>query len=308
MIQASDPDGYKEPCFSGTPLNGGACVRIMSVSSADRLRFEVCVDSLESALQAQDGGADRLEVCSSLLYGGGMTPSYGLVKAIRQVCQIPLMIMIRPRVGDFIYSDTELEVMEEDIRSFTLLGVEGFVFGVLTPDGEVDRARTQRLVDAAGSCKVTFHRAFDVTADFVGSYRAVASIPGVNRILTSGLTPKLMDGGLETLAHCIPQVPERASSETRTAPQILPGSGINTETIKNIIQALWPLGVTEYHLSGGQVIQRQGSSEPGFIVGRSLREMGMGSSGLWMTQASVLREVRQAAMETVEDLGDKSSV
>lgn len=116
----------------------------MSLATADRLRLEVCVDSLESALQARDAGTDRLEVCSSLLYGGGMTPSYGLVKAIQQVCQTPLMVMIRPRVGDFVYSDDEIQVMEEDIRAFKMLGVQGFVFGILTSSGEVDRTQTQR--------------------------------------------------------------------------------------------------------------------------------------------------------------------
>lgn len=88
----------------------------------------------------------------------------------------------------------------------------------------------------------------------------------------------------------------------------MPGSGINANTIKNVIEALWPLGITEYHLSGGQVIQRQEGSESRVGAGRSLEEMGMGSSGVWMTQAGVLREVRRVATQTIEDLRDRSSV
>lgn len=136
-------------------------------------------------------------------------------------------------------------------------------------------------------------------------------LPGVVEAyprVPSGLTPKLLDGGLETLARCMPKISEIASSESRTAPQILPGSGINADTIKSITQALWPLGVIEYHLSGGQVIRRRESSEPSVPVGRTLEDMGMGSLGLWTTQARVLREVRQAATETVEDLRNRPSV
>lgn len=133
----------------------------------------------------------------------------------------------------------------------------------------------------------------------------------MTRAFCSGLTPKLMDGGLGTLARCLPlttRSPGAVNFDSQTAPHILPGSGINANTIKNVIEVLWPLGTTEYHLSGGQVIQRQESSESRVGAERSLEEMGMGSSGLWMTQADVLREVRRVATQTIEDLRGRSSV
>ncbi|KAG9103988.1 hypothetical protein FRC06_006427 [Ceratobasidium sp. 370] len=131
-----------------------------------KFTLEVCVDSLESAIAAIEGGADRLEICGNLALCGGSTPSVGLVRLIRKRFPlVPLMVMVRPRVGDFVYTSQEFETMLEDVSVFRTLGVKGMVFGVLTPDGSVDVGRCARLAEAASPTEVTFHRAFDLAAD-----------------------------------------------------------------------------------------------------------------------------------------------
>lgn len=119
--------------------------------------FEVCVDSLESARNADKGGADRLELCSSLSLGG-LTPTVGLVRAVKAHINIPAFAMIRPRDGDFAYDEDELVVMEEDIRALRECGVDGFVFGVLKPDGSLDQDACLRLLKLAEPLPCTFHR------------------------------------------------------------------------------------------------------------------------------------------------------
>lgn len=119
--------------------------------------FEVCVDSLESARNADNGGADRLEVCSSLSLGG-LTPTIGFVKAVKSHISIPAFAMIRPREGDFVYDESELTVMEEDVKALKECGTDGFVFGVLKSDGSVDRDACLRLLRLAHPLPCTFHR------------------------------------------------------------------------------------------------------------------------------------------------------
>ncbi|KAG8747896.1 hypothetical protein FRC10_010515 [Ceratobasidium sp. 414] len=141
-----------------------------------KFTLEVCIDSLESAIailtlsvpSAVEGGADRLEICGNLPLCGGSTPSVGLVRLIRKrLPLVPLMVMVRPRVGDFVYTPQEFETMLEDVSVFRTLGVNGVVFGVLTPDGSVDLGRCARLTEGASPMEdpVTFHRAFDLAAD-----------------------------------------------------------------------------------------------------------------------------------------------
>ncbi|KAG2062247.1 hypothetical protein BDR06DRAFT_924434 [Suillus hirtellus] len=268
------------------------------------LILEVCVDSTESALAAVEAGADRLELCSNLGLGGGTTPSLGLLKAIQKVAPIvPIMIMIRPRTGDFVYTEAEFDVMIEDIRYFKENDVQGFVFGVLTPEGDVDVARTQRLVSEALPLQgdvncllffflrlidvVCFHRAFDMTRDTKNAWHQLSQIDGLTRILTSGQgTTATSANSLDVLKDLLDLAKHQ---DTRI--EILPGSGINSSTVGALCQALLPHGLREVHMSGGH--WTDGAS----VWRRDGMGMGVGGAsewGIWRTNASAIRAVKDA--------------
>ncbi|KAJ3800206.1 copper homeostasis CutC domain-containing protein [Lentinula aff. detonsa] len=233
---------------------------------AHSILIEVCIDSVESAMSAIRGGANRLEVCGNLAMGGGTTPSLGLLKAVREAVesfQVPIMVMIRPRTGDFLYSESEMQIMIEDIRIFNENGVEGFVFGVLTEEGRVDVARTKRLVEASFPAR-----------------------GGISHILTSG-QGKSASQSLEILASLLKAT--RNSQDQSSSLTIMPGSGINPNTVGHVVNTLLPLGLSEIHLSGGSWM------EGGMSFRREGMGMGVGGKGnwgIWRTDEGVVREVK----------------
>ncbi len=194
---------------------------------------EVCANSLESALNAEKAGADRIELCSELAVGG-ITPSYGLLQKVKENVSIPVHVLIRPRSGDFTFSDDEFEIVEKDIALCRDLGFEGIVSGVLYEDLRLDINRTSKLKEAAGPMKFTFHRAFDW---IVEPFKALEELEdmGVDYILSSGQQKSALEGlaFLETL------------HQKTTSCKIMPGSGIRPD---NIVQFA-DIGFGAVHLS-----------------------------------------------------------
>ena len=186
--------------------------------------FEVAVDSIESAQIAQDCGASRIELVADLGIGG-ITPSYGMVKEANNL-NIPIYMMIRPRRGDFVYTDYEFGIMREDIKFAKSLRLHGVVFGILLPDGRVDLERLRELTECvAPPLTVTFHRAFDMTANPQEALEELI-YAGVDNVLTSGQKPTA-EQGLPLIAELVKQAKGRIN--------IMPGSGINPSNIKKIV-------------------------------------------------------------------------
>lgn len=202
--------------------------------------LEVCVDSVESAITAAKAGADRLELCGDLVVGG-TTPSLALYKEIRREISIPIHILIRPRFGDFCYTEYEVRIMEQEIEAFRELGVQGVVIGALTPQGDVDVDVMKRLTAAADSVSLTFHRAFDVCREPFQALEVVQAL-GFHTILTSGQRNTCLEGR-ELLKELIVR-----AGDTLT---IMPGAGVNP----SVLEELHPyLGALAYHMSGKKVI------------------------------------------------------
>lgn len=187
--------------------------------------MEVCIDNLESALNAEQGGAIRLELCSAL-NDGGLTPSVGFLKIVKKKVKIPVFVMIRPRSGDFIYSDEEIEIMSEDVKILKENGADGFVFGITTSEGKVDVKNCSKLMKLAGNLPVTYHRAFDVVKDPLKSMEEIISL-GFQRILTSGLQATAIQG-----TSLLRQLIE--ASRGRII--IMPGAGIKPDNLHFILK------------------------------------------------------------------------
>jgi copper homeostasis protein len=203
--------------------------------------MEISCYSVQSALNAENGGAHRVELCAAPPLGG-ITPSYGMIELTKETISIPLFVIVRPRGGDFLYSETEFEVMKRDIRFCKEACVDGIVIGVLKADGRVDTKRTEELIRLARPMEVTFHRAFDMTAD---PFRALEDLIGlgVDRVLTSGQKNTAWEG-----KDLIKKLVERAGNDLI----VMPGAGINEI---NIGEMATYTGAEEFHSSAGSMVK-----------------------------------------------------
>jgi copper homeostasis protein len=153
--------------------------------------FEICVEGIDGVVAAQEGGGDRVELCASLLEGG-ITPSFGTIRAALKLCYLPIHVILRPRGGDFLYSDAEFATMLDDAAQLRKLNAAGIVIGCLTADGRIDEERMAALIEAAAPLRVTCHRAFDMTRDPEEALEALIRC-GVHRVLTSGQQARAVD-------------------------------------------------------------------------------------------------------------------
>lgn len=194
---------------------------------------EICAGSLNSAIAASEGGAQRIELCDNL-YEGGTTPSYAYLKIARERIPILLHVLIRPRGGDFCYNDVEFDMMKEDIKLCKELSMDGVVIGLLLPDGTIDKKRTDELTELARPMSVTFHRAFDMTPDPMLALSTLKAI-GVDRILTSGQKINVIEGK-ELVKNLIAEAGDDVI--------ILPGAGLNIDNIEDFARYT---NSSEYH-------------------------------------------------------------
>lgn len=200
--------------------------------------LEVAANSVASACAAQDGGAGRVELCSALELGG-LTPSHATIALARERLRIPLYVLIRPRAGDFLYDDLDIDTMQRDIETCTSLGCDGVVLGVLDAEGHVDMARCRALIGAAGHMGITFHRAFDLASDPRRALEDVAAL-GCERVLTSGGQSSAMDGA-SLIRELVAQSAGRLS--------VMPGAGVHAS---NVVALAAATGAHEFHASTRQ--------------------------------------------------------
>lgn len=235
--------------------------------------IEGCVDSYASCAAACRAGADRLELCANLSIGG-TTPSSSLFQQVRRDYAVPVNVLIRPRFGDFLYSEPELEEMGEEIRRFRKLGASGVVIGALTPEGELDREALARLIDCARGLPVTLHRAFDMTRDPLEALEEAVRL-GFRTILTSGQARSAAEGR-EVLRQVFRQAAGRID--------IMAGCGVNRE---NIVSLYEQTGIRVFHTTG-----RKGPVDSGMRYRRQGVSMGLPSLSeyeLWRTDEEEFR-------------------
>ena len=252
-------------------------------SMMNRLQLEVCVDSIGSAVSAERGGADRLELCSDLIVGG-TTPCAVLYREIRRRVAIPIRVLIRPRFGDFCYSEEEFGLILGEIRLFRDLGADAVVIGCLRPDGTFDREQMKQAVDAAGPMEITCHRAFDVCRDPFEALDLLTDL-GIGTVLTSGQKRSVSEG-----ADLLAELVRRSAGKI----SVMPGGGVNAKVLRKLVPEV---GAGVYHMSGKKIVESR-------MQYRS-QEVSMGLPSLseyeiWETDENAVRAARTVLDEFTE--------
>lgn len=237
--------------------------------------LEVCVDSVESAIAAKKGGAKRLELCGNLIIGG-TTPTISLFQAVRESVDIKIHVLIRPRFGDFCYTDTEFSIICEEVRRFRELGADGVVIGILRPDGSLNIEQMQKLMKETGNMSVTMHRAFDVCRDPIQTLEECVEL-GIDTILTSGQEKNCLVG-----ATLLRQLQEIAKGRIK----ILCGAGISSANLEELCRIT---GLNQFHMSGKIVLD---SSMEYRKQGVPMGLPGISEFSIWRTDEE---EIRKAA-------------
>jgi copper homeostasis protein len=252
------------------------------------MELEICVDSVESAMAAEAGGAQRVELCSAL-GEGGLTPSVGMMRAVRSRIHIGVYAMIRPRGGDFFYSEDEWAVMRDDIASAAEAGADGIVLGLLTADGHIDVERTGLLIEQAHTASrrldVTFHRAIDMARDLESSLEDVIHA-GADRILTSGAAPTAMLGS-ERIAGLVQAAQNRVG--------VMVCGNVRAKNVRQIAQAS---GAREFHASLRRPVPSPVTyRNPGLHLG----DPGSDEYTRQVVLAEDVRELRRSMNEVLRD-------
>ena len=239
--------------------------------------LEVCVDSYASAMAAIAGGADRLELCSALSVGG-LTPSAALLAQIRMVSKIPIRCLMRPRGGDFLYTREEVAQMAMEMASLRSAGADGFVIGCLTPEGELDGAAMELLLNAAAGLGLTLHRCIDVSRDLTKTYRDAANL-GFDTVLTSGGAGNCM-ADIDTISKLL------TLRDRENGPEVLIGAGVNAKVIAAFREKL--PAARAFHMSGKTEIESR------MRFRRENVPMGLPGLDEWHIQQTSEQAVREA--------------
>lgn len=205
--------------------------------------LEICVDSVESAINAQRGGATRLELCSNLIIGG-TTPTRSLFEEVRKNVDIPINVLIRPRFGDFLYSRHEIKIIKNEIKMFREMGADGIVAGILTKEGEIDLENMENFVSESQNIPVTFHRAFDVCKNPIKAFHELKK-SGIKAILTSGQEENCLKG-----KDLLKKLVELSNEDDKNKIEIIVGAGLN---VTNIAEIKNFTGASNFHFSGKKV-------------------------------------------------------
>ena len=244
--------------------------------------LEVCADCVQSAIAAQEGGADRIELCSGLVIGG-LSPSPCLFKEVKQNTDLKVRVLLRPRFGDFCYDDYELRTIREEVQMFRELGADGVVIGILRPDGTINLEEMEQLVKIADGIGITMHRAFDVCRDPYEALEQCAAL-GIDTILTSGQESSARKGrGLLAGLH-------RAA---RGRIQIMAGAGVGPEVIEELAPET---GIRAWHMSGKVVKESQMEFRR---EGVPMGIPGFSEFEIWQTDAETVRKAANV-LQTLE--------
>lgn len=248
----------------------------------DKYVLECCVDSVESAIAAAKGGADRLELCAALVIGG-ISPGLALFEQVRACCELPIRVLLRPRFGDFLYTAYEFQILKREVSLFREAGAEGVVIGCLQEDGSLHMEQMRELIAEAGDMKITLHRAFDVCANPIKTYKQAGEL-GIDTILTSGQKKECLMG--------MPLLKELCGMQREEGmPRIMAGAGVTPDVIR---QFCAQTDITCYHLSAKKVL------DSGMRYRKEDVPMGlpvMDEYSIFRTDSSIVAEAKKAMIQ-----------